>query len=270
VRTSWSMSNGSTIRGNRHRSGPRLPVSRSRNNNTVDMNVVTAPPGVGVYNDRHRQCVHLQPHHQQQRWVLFRQLFECGHAEHGQTTTRSSTTASVWTPARSGRLPHRCDRQLVGLPRRSREPRCDTVTAQRRCVLAAAAPPACVSCSSDGDCDEHAGMQRQRGPAITGTSMCEAGTPVVCTDQCETGTCLEPTGTCEPEPNGTMLQPPACVLGARYLSERCLHARVRRVETVTAHGLRRRRQLPLPLQLWVGGPRRRRHRATSAMTMTAR
>jgi hypothetical protein len=66
----------------------------------------------------------------------------------------------------------------------------------------ASAPPACVSCAVDADCDDGLACNGVE-TCNTGTAMCESGAPVVCSGQCETGACVEPAGTCQPVVDGT-------------------------------------------------------------------
>jgi hypothetical protein len=75
---------------------------------------------------------------------------------------------------------------------------CDTVTAGVDASSQAGAPPTCVSCVSNADCDD--------GLACNGAETCNTSThvchnavaPVSCpTDSCHVGTCTEPHGTCD-------------------------------------------------------------------------
>ncbi|MEO8601672.1 MAG: hypothetical protein ABI629_03745 [bacterium] len=79
-------------------------------------------------------------------------------------------------------------------------PGCDTVAGNVDVANSLSAPPACLSCSSNAECDD--------GLACTGaescnvmSGMCLPGTPVACgTDQCHDVACSEPTGSCVTTP----------------------------------------------------------------------
>ncbi len=93
-------------------------------------------------------------------------------------------------------------------------PGCDSVTGSVDASSPAAAPPPCVSCGSDADCDDTLVCN---GAETCVTGSCTAGTPPTCgfggsDPQCNTAPCIEPGGcTVVPRPNGfSCTTPPSC------------------------------------------------------------
>jgi hypothetical protein len=85
-------------------------------------------------------------------------------------------------------------------------PGCESVTGDVDFTPVASAPPACVACTADADCDDGLACNGAETCNL-GTEMCESGTPVVCDDgnDCTADACAEPAGSCvaPPEPDGT-------------------------------------------------------------------
>ncbi len=78
----------------------------------------------------------------------------------------------------------------------------DAVTANVTFSPFATAPPPCVSCTQNSDCDDGL-ICNGAETCNTGTGMCVAGTSLDCSsadDQCNAGLCTEPAGACVPDP----------------------------------------------------------------------
>src|SRR5262249_2710066 len=76
------------------------------------------------------------------------------------------------------------------------KPGCDPVTANVDAASPLAAPPPCVSCTSDAECDDGLTCSGSESCNLL-THICTPGTPVTCTGtQCTDSTCTEPTGDC--------------------------------------------------------------------------
>jgi len=161
------------------------------------MNVVNGSPGVGVYNDGTGNAYTCNRITNNAGGFYFDNYSSAGTPN--TVNNNSIFDNGVGVDASAVAAPPNIDAKnnWWGCPAVP-EPGCDTVTAKVDASLPAAAPPACVSCNSDADCDDTLVCTGSE-TCNTGTNVCEAGTSVVCSDECETGVCLEPTGTCQPK-----------------------------------------------------------------------
>lgn len=93
-------------------------------------------------------------------------------------------------------------------------PGCDTVVGSVNSVPFLSAPPACLACTQDSDCDD--GVACNGAEACTGT--CAPGLPVTCASDgnpCTSDVCVEPSGSCPYMllPNGSACTGGTCQSG---------------------------------------------------------
>jgi len=194
------LTNSSTIESNEISAALEFPFSILGNSNTVTGNIVNGSPFEGMYIDGTGNVLTCNRVTSNGTGIFYDTVSTIGtpnvtnmNSIFGNATGVDASAVSTGDP-----IIDATDNWwgCVGGPGSGG---CDTAVGHVDVSSPASAPPACVSCNSNADCDDTLACNGVE-TCNTSTSMCLPGTPVDCSAECLTGACLEPTGTCELSP----------------------------------------------------------------------